>query len=201
VFNANKKNHRPWSFDARRVQLQTFHPSPLLFRYATRTCWDLRENRRFFYFILILITRPEEKLTYRVTCERKGCETRVGVEPLRTSATQINFQVQKLLAFWLGSTSRARPCKTVMRRNNFCCLNVYININRPAWRAVIFGSFSGSGTITLLIYIADVLIIWILSTVEYFVNFACFSASFHTCVRLEFSKNIVRAATVRDFSG
>lgn len=125
---------------------------------------------------------------------------RVGVEPLRTSATQINFQVQKLLAFWLGSTSRARPCKTVMRRNNFCCLNVYININRPAWRAVIFGSFSGFGTITLLIYIADVLIIRILSTVEYFVIFPCFSGSFHTDARLEFSKTSC-TTTMRDFSG
>jgi len=91
-----------------------------------------------------------------------------GAETLRTSATQINFQVQKLFAFWLGSTSRTRPYKTVMRRNNFCYLNIHQH--QPAWRAVIFRSFSGFGTTTRLIYIADILIIKFMYIVNFPVN-------------------------------
>lgn len=145
---------------------------------CTRIAIDIRENGVFIIIIYNVITQDGERNSRIVT--REGVKN-VGVEQLRPSATQINFQVQKLFAFWLGSMSRARSYyiyiytytrayiyKTVMRRNNSRCLNVYINISQY-WRAVIFGSLSAFGTATALIYVipTDIITITLLIITAY----------------------------------
>lgn len=144
---------------------------------CTRIVIDIRENGVFIIIIYNVITQDGERNSRIVT--REGVKN-VGVEQLRPSATQINFQVQKLFAFWLGSMSRARSYyiytytrayilyKTVMRRNNSRCLNVYINISQY-WRAVIFRSLSAFGTAAVLIYVipTDIITITLLIITTY----------------------------------